>query len=169
LRKQGIFYRQLGNSWRAGVFFDAAASVFGKLGDELECNRTLLSLGILCINEEEYEDAVDYFDRVIDWAEENDDEQSLAVALMDKGNVLDLLGHPGQAEDLYRRAVISAHNARAPEEGADASFNLAQLMEAKDFTEAIALAREASSLYEAVGDPKQQMVITWLRERDLLE
>lgn len=169
LRKLGIFYRQLGNSWRARVFFDAAASVFEKLGDELECNRTLLSLGILCMKEEEYEDAMDYFDRVIDWSEENDDERSLALALMDKGHVLNLLGHRDQAEDLYRHAIVCAHNARAPEEEADASFNLAQLVEANEFTEAIALARRARSLYEAVGDPKQQMVMTWLRERNLLE
>ena len=169
LRKLGIFYRQLGNFWRAGVFFEAAASVFGRLGDELECNRMFLSLGILCINEEEYEEAIGYFDRVIAWAEENDDEQSMAVALMNKGNVTDLLGHPVQTEDLYRRALVSAHNARAYEAEADASFNLAQLVEAKDFTEAVTLARQARSLYEAVGDPKQQMVITWLRERNLLE
>ncbi|WP_047864342.1 tetratricopeptide repeat protein [Rubrobacter aplysinae] len=165
LRKLGIFYRQSGNTWRAGVFFKAAASVFGELGDDLECNRTLLSLGILCMNEEEYEEAIDYFERVIAWAEENNDEQSLAVALMDKGNVMDCLGHPDRAEDLYRRAVVSAHNACAPEEEADASFNLAQLIEARNFTEAVALVRRARSLYETVGDPKQQMVITWLRER----
>lgn len=169
LRKLGIFYRESGNSWRAGGFLDAAVSVFGDLGDDLECNRTLLSLGILCMKEEEYEDAIDYFDRVIDWAEENDDERSLALALMDKGHVLDLLGHRDQAEDLYRRAIVSAHNAQAPEEEADASFNLAQLVEAKDFTEAVALARKARSLYEAVGEPKEQMVITWLEEREALE
>ena len=169
LRKLGIFYRQSGNSWRAGVFFDTAASIFGELGDETECNRMFLSLGILCLNEEEYEEAIGYFDRVIAWAEESNDEQSLAVALMNKGNVLDLLGLPDQAEDLYRRAIVFAHKAHTPEEEADASFNLAQLVEAKDFTEAVALARQARSLYEAVGDPKQQMVITWLRERNLLE
>lgn len=169
LRKLGIFYRQLGNSWRAGVLFEAAASVFAKLGDELECNRTLLSQGILCINEEEYERAIYYFDCVIDWARENDDELSLAVASMNKGNVLDLLGRSDLAEDLYRRAITSAHSAEAPEEEADASFNLAQLIEMTSFAEAVALARKARSLYESVGEPKQQMVVTWLKERDALE
>lgn len=169
LRKLGIFYRESANSWRAGVFLEAAASVFGELRDDLECNRTLLSLGILCMNEEKYEKAIGFFDRVIHWAEENNDERSLAFAVMDKGIVLNLLGHPDQAEDLYRRAVTSAHNARASEEEADASFNLAQLIEAKDSNEAVALARRARSLYETVGDPKQQMVVTWLRERNILE
>lgn len=169
LRKLGVFYRQLGNSWRAGVLFEAAASVFAELGDELEYNRALLSQGILCINEEEYEKAIDYFDRVIDWASGNDDEQSLAFASMNKSIVLNLLGRSDLAEELYRRAVHSAHSAEALEAEADASFNLALLVETTNFDEAVALACRARSLYEAIGDPKQQKVVTWLEQRNALE
>lgn len=166
LRKLGKFYRDTGHPWRAAVFFEVAASVFQRLKDFSTFHGVLLSHGILCVQREDYDRALGIFDRVIESAEQKDDGHAKAQALMNQGNVYDLLERGSLAEDLYRRAIETALEAGAEHTVGDASWNLAQVLEAKgDRKGAISTAREALTVYRSTGDMKVEMVRSWMRDR----
>jgi tetratricopeptide (TPR) repeat protein len=166
LRKLGVFYRELGHPWRAAVLFDAAASIFERLGAWATWQGVLLSHGILCVQHEDYDRALALFDRVLNSAEDTEDEGMQAVALMNKGNVQDVLGHRNLAEDFYRRAIALARDSGARETEGDAFWNLVRVLEGKGSQgEAIACAHEALSAYESVGNPKAETVKAYLDGR----
>ncbi len=166
MRKLGIFYRELGHPWRAAVFFEAAASAFEDLDDREALRGVLLSHGILCAKQEAYEDALGLFDRVLESAEGDGDGAAGAPALMNQGNVRDAQGLPDLAEDLYRRAIDAARDGGHAGTLGDASWNLAQLLEAKgDRRGAVGAARDAAGAYRSVGNPNEERVLSWLRDQ----
>ena len=166
LRKLGIFYRELGRPWRAAVFFEASASAFEDLGDRETLRWVLLSHGILCAKQEAYEDALVLFDRVLESAEGDSDSAAGAPALMNQGNVRDAQGLPDLAKNLYHRAKNAASAGGHAVTVGDASWNLAQLLEAEgDRRGAVGASCDARGAYRSVGNPRAEMIGAWLRER----
>jgi tetratricopeptide (TPR) repeat protein len=166
MRSLGLYYRELGLPWRAGVFFDAAARTFGELKKHETLHQVLLSHGVLCIKRGDHEGALGLFDRVIASATERDDGRAHAMALMNKGIVFfDLLGDSLRAEEHYRLAVQAAREAQDSGTVGDATWNLAQLLdEAGDRPGAVAAARDAVAAYASAGeDGKADTVREWLR------
>jgi tetratricopeptide (TPR) repeat protein len=166
LRKLGKFYRESGHPWRAAVFYDSAARVFEHLGDGETFREVLLGHGILCVQREAYEEALELFRRALRSAEEDDDGSAKAQALMNEGNVQDVLGRPDLAEGLYLDARDTAREGQYPITVGDASWNLAQLLEAQNGSErAKGAARDAVDAYRSAGSPKAGMVEAWLEDR----
>jgi tetratricopeptide (TPR) repeat protein len=168
LRKLGILYRDIGYPWRAAVLFEGSATIFERLGDDRTRHGVLLSYGILCVQRENYDRALTVFDQVIESAENTDDGGAKAVALMNKGNVEDLLGRSNLADDFYRAAIATARDVGALETEGDASWNRAQLLEAQgDHDAAHACAQDALAAYQALGNPKSETVQAYLNGRSL--
>ncbi len=167
LRKLGKFYRESGHPWRAAVFYDNAVQVFEHLGDGETFREVLLGHGILCVQREAYEEALEFFRRVLRSAEEDDAGSAKAQALMNEGNVQDVLGRPDLAEGLCLDARDTAREGQYPTTVGDASWNLAQLLEAQNESErAKGAARDAVDAYRSAGSPKAGMVEAWLEDRN---
>lgn len=166
LRKLAKFYRESGHLWRAAVFYDSAARVFRDLGDGETFREVLLGHGILCVRREAYEEALKLFRRVLRSAD--DDGSAKAQALMNEGNVQDILGRPDLAEGLYLDARDTARAGEYPVTVGDCSWNLAQLLEAQDESErATEAARDALAAYRSAGSPQAGMVEAWIEDRNV--
>ncbi len=135
--KLGWLHRWRGEFEEARQLVERAERLFADLDDEYHYNMSLSTLGIVCLGQQRYDEAIDYFQRALQGFRRHGDTNQIANCYNDLGEVYRYRGELDRAEDQYRQA-LRINNRFAVRSHLFYNLNLAcVLLEQGKFEEAI--------------------------------
>ena len=152
--KLGWLHRWSGEFDEAYALVEEAERRFAGLDDIYHYNLSLSTLGIICLGRQEYDRAIEYFQRARDGFEELGDTVQVANCHNDLGEVYRYQDNLDDAEEQYRRA-LQLNDRASPRANLFYNLNLAcVLLEKGEF--AAAIPSLANSLAAALADERLQ-------------
>ena len=149
----GWFANILGDYENATVSLQKSLSLFREQGNETDASLTLLRLGLVKVNREDFAGARELFEASLAIRRELKDERQIAMALMNLGiAVFNLLDYP-LAQALYEEALCLLKLAGDQRSIASCLGNLARVaIVNEEYALADALFEESITISESIGD-----------------